>query len=91
MSRFKVGSDTDESWETPKRLIEYSPEEYARFMSEFAIFFAEIEKYLPDTFEMAQLGKQAIGNAVRSAYVNFRPWLLSQSKKEVVKDITWKL
>lgn len=47
--------------------------------AEFAIFFSEVEKNLPKTRAMAELGNEKIAQAIFPAYVQMREYLKSKS------------
>ena len=49
-----------------------------KIKSDFAIFFSEVHKNLPKTRAMAEVGNQAIAQAIFPAFVKFRNLLSTQ-------------
>jgi len=55
--------------------------------SELASFWYEIEKNLPNTIEMAQLGKMKVFQAFQVSYPIFRKYLYQELLKAIVEEI----
>ena len=60
--------------------------EIEQIQTELAVFWNIMEKDLPDTHELAQLGRQILFNAFKLNYPHIREYLLKEGKRIGVED-----